>query len=162
MSNKGKDHMTDNNNSSYNSSDYNTSDKSNTKTKKNSVKFRKYRSTASFSKDDKNNPKNAKKRKLNKKPNNKNNTDNFKSESNGDSKYEVMVGLFKGLLKLVVISFVFSFLFVLFMRFGQFNSDVNIHDCKKCERHMRSYVEKCVNDTFAKRFGTAAETRYNQ
>lgn len=159
MSNKGKDYMTDNNNSYHNSSDHNTSDKS--KTKKNSFKFKKYRSSTSF-KDDKNNPKNTKKRKFTKKSNNQNNTDNFKSESNGDSKYEVIVGLFKGLLKLVVISFVFSFLFILFLRFDPFNSDTNIHDCKKCEKYMRSYVEKCVNDTFVKRFGTAVETQSNQ
>lgn len=145
MSNKGKDYMTDNNNSYHNSSDHNTSDKQNNtdkpKTKKNSFNFKKYRSSTSSSKNDKNNPKNTKKRKFNKKSNNQNNTDNFKSESNGDSKYEVIVGLFKELLKLVVISFVFSFL---------------------CERYIRSYVEKCVSDTFDKRFGTAAETQTNQ
>ena len=155
MANKGKDYMTDNNNSFYNSSDYNTSDKPKTKTKKNSFKFKKYRSSTYPSSDNK-------KGKFNKKLDNQNNTDNFKSESNGDSKYEVIVGLFKGLLKLVVISFVFSFLFVLFLRFDPFNSDTNIHDCKKCERYMRSYVEKCVNDTFVTRFGTAVETQTNQ
>lgn len=159
MANKGKDYMTDNNNSFYNSSDHNTSDKS--KTKKNSFKFKKYRSSTSF-KDDKNNPKNTKKRKFTKKSNNQNNTDNFKSESNGDSKYEVIAGLFKGLLKLVVISFVFSFLFVLFLRFDPFSGDTNIHDCKKCERYMRSYVEKCVSDTFNKRFGTTIDKQSNQ
>ena len=159
MLNKGKDYMTDNNNSYHNSSDHNTSDKS--KTKKNSFKFKKYRSSTSF-KDDKNNPKNTKKRKFTKKSNNQNNTDNFKSESNGDSKYEVIVGLFKGLLKLVVISFVFSFLFVLFLRFDPFSGDTNIHDCKKCERYMRSYVEKCVSDTFNKRFGTTIDKQSNQ
>ena len=157
MANKGKDYMTDNNNSFYNSSDYNTTDKpkTKTKTKKNSFKFKKYRSSTYPSSDNK-------KGKFNKKLNNQNNVDNFKSESNGTSKYEVIVGLFKGLLKLVVISFVFSFLFVLFLRFDPFSGDTNIHDCKKCERYMRSYVEKCVSDTFNKRFGTTIDKQSNQ